>query len=425
MKKLKLTFILPLIVIIACVVIAMFIIGNPPQSKRQAPKRVAQLDVDVKTINPTSFTVIIESYGTVKPRTQSILYPQVSGQIVSISEKFQAGGFFEKGDELVRLDDRDLKAEVAIAKSNLLNARQTYSEEQARVEQAKQDWTRLGNNEQAPDLVMRKPQIQAAKANVESAQASLHKAELALERTRIIAPFSGRILSKNVDVGQLVSTGTQLAEIYAIDYVEIRLPLKNKDLPYIDLPENTRLSQAQVQPEVRFESSLVKEQFWQGKVVRTEGAYDVNSQQLYVVAQITDPYGVEVNNGMPIKIGQYVSAEITGKTVEGAITIPNRAIYQGSYVYVVEDNVLIRKEITTTWQNDKVAIIDQGLVEGDLLVLTPLGQVTSGTRVAINERDGQIANSNDKPKRTMKKDGKKGNKLTNQAARKQPQGGEL
>ncbi len=389
MNNIKLKFILPIIVIVASVGIASVILGNPPESKRQAPKRVAQLNVDVKTIVPENFTVKIESYGTVKPRTQSILYPQVSGQIVNISEKFQAGGFFNKGDVLVELDDRDLKAEVAIARSNLFNAKQSFSEEQARVEQAKQDWLRLGNKEQAPALVMREPQILAAQAKVDSAQASLNKAELALERTKILAPFAGRILTKNVDIGQLVSSGTKLAEIYAIDYVEIRLPLKNKDLPYIDLPENTRLTETQLQPEVRFNSSLIKDQYWQGKVVRTEGAYDTNSQQLYVVAQIDDPYGVDVANGMPIKIGQYVSAEILGKTVKNAITIPNKAIYQGSYVYVVDGDILKRKEIKISWQNDQVAIIEHGLIDGELLVLTPLGQVTSGTLVAINERDGQ------------------------------------
>ena len=115
-------------------------------------------------------------------------------------------------------------------KQAYLRLSKTLSEEQARVAQAEQDWQRLGNSKQAPDLVLRKPQLMAAQATVYSAEAGFSKAaELALERSNIIAPYTGRVLSKSVDVGQVVSVGTELAEIYAVDYVEIRLPLKNKD----------------------------------------------------------------------------------------------------------------------------------------------------------------------------------------------------
>lgn len=405
MKKL----ILPIAVLAGFIVLAMIVMKNPPESKRGRPSQAPQLNVDVQTIVRKNFPIVVDSYGTVKPRTQSALLPQVSGQIIDISKDFRDGGFFEKGEVLVTLDDRDLKAEVKIAQANLLSAKQAYSEEQARVEQAKQDWQRLGNSATAPDLVLRKPQLMAAEAKVFSAQASLDKAKLAVERTKILAPFSGRVLNKQVDIGQLVSPSTRLAEIYAVDYVEIRLPLKNKDLPYMALPESTRLNDASEQnkPLVTFESGLIKGQYWTGRLVRTEGAYDENSQQLYVVAQIDDPYGVKTTKGMPLKIGQYVSAKINGKTVDQVITVPNKAIYQGSYVYIVENDLLMRKNIDIAWQNEQVAIIEQGLEAGQLLVLTPLGQVTSGTPVAINEKDGTIVTQNLK-KRGMNKQGKEG-----------------
>lgn len=392
--------VIPAVVLAGFILLANLIVSNPPESKRGRPSMAPQLNVDVKTLKAEDFAIVIDSYGTVKPRTQSSLLPQVSGQIINISPKFREGGFFELGDELLTLDDRDLKAEVKIAQANLFTAKQALSEEQARVAQAKQDWQRLGNEKSAPDLVMRKPQLMAAQAKVYSAQASLEKAKLAVERTKIVAPFTGRVLNKQVDLGQLVTPSTRLADIYAVDYVEIRLPLKNKDLPYLSLPESTR-HQANVegqQPLVTFESRLIKNQFWYGKVVRTEGAYDQDSQQLYVVAQIDDPYGESTSTGMPLKIGQYVSAKINGKIVPQVITVPNQAIYQGSYVYIVEDNVLKRKNIDIAWQNEKVAIIEQGVDAGQLLVLTPLGQVTSGTPVAVNEQDGRMLGKHKKPK---------------------------
>jgi len=63
--------------------------------------------------------------------------------------------------------------------------------------------------------------------------------------------------------------------------------------------------------------------------------------------------------------------------------IPSSAIYQGSYVYIVADGLLMRKDIQLGWQNGTESIVTQGLVAGDNLVLTSLGQVSSGTPVAI------------------------------------------
>ena len=133
-------------------------------------------------------------------------------------------------------------------------------------------------------------------------------------------------------------------------------------------------------------SDLMGDQVWQGKIVRTESAIDEVSQQLYVVAQIIRPYDGEYNQGAQIKMGQYVTAEITGREVDNALVIPSSAIYQGSYVYIVEDGLLMRKEITLGWQNGTESIVTQGLIAGDQLVLTSLGQVSSGTPVAIAGR---------------------------------------
>jgi RND family efflux transporter MFP subunit len=237
---------------------------------------------------------------------------------------------------------------------------------------------------------LRQPQYETAKAQVLSAQAQLDKAKLSLERTKIVAPYAGRILQKHVDIGQVVSSNTQLANIFSVDYVEIRLPIKNKDLPLMKLPEEYRNAHEQAEDDkssmisnVIISSDLMGEQQWQGKIVRTESAIDEMSQQLYVVAQIIRPYDSGYNQGAQIKIGQYVTAQITGREVENALVIPSRAIYQGSYVYTVENGLLMRKEIKLGWQNGTESIVSQGLVAGDELVLTSLGQVSSGTPVAI------------------------------------------
>ena len=222
-----------------------------------------------------------------QPRTTGALITQVRGQIVAVSPNFRPGGFFTEGETLVAIDPRDYEADVKIAEAALMDALQAEAQESARAEQALVDWRRIGEPGEAPsDLVLRKPQLQAARARVVSARSALAKTQLDLERTRVQAPYAGRVLRQLADFGQVVTMGTPLADVYATDYVEIRLPLRNADLPFVDLPEAS--SAAPLPVSVR--SELGEANVWEGQIVRTEGAIDETARQLHVVAQITDPF---------------------------------------------------------------------------------------------------------------------------------------
>ncbi|MBT8096034.1 MAG: efflux RND transporter periplasmic adaptor subunit [Woeseia sp.] len=387
--------VLPVIILGGLVLLAVIIKLNPPETRQRTDFAGPQLAVEALTLEPRSYPIMLESYGTVQPRTRSMLVAQVSGQIVSVNPNVRDGGFFEKGDVLVSIDSRDYAANVRIAEASLADAQQALAEAEARTEQAREDWQRLGNTGTAPDLVLRVPQLEAAKARVRSAAASLEKAQLDLERTRIRAPFAGRVLTKFVDLGQVVGMNSQIAEIYATDVVEIRLPLRNRDLPFIDLPEAFRDSDAVANSgaAVLIQSELAGDAEWQAELVRTEGAIDETARQLHVIAKIDDPFDRKESAETPLKIGQYVTAKLQGNSVPNALVIPNQTIYQGSYVYVVEDGVLRRRDIDIAWQNDEEAIVAGGLVAGDKLVTTALGQVTSGIRVSIigENENGQSA----------------------------------
>jgi RND family efflux transporter MFP subunit len=385
----------PILILAVLGGIAFLVIMNPPEADRHTPVEGPQMTVDVIPVTKTSYHVKLESYGTVQPRTQSMLVAQVSGEITVLNDSLREGGFFEKGDELLTIDQRDYIADVKIAQASLMNAKQSLAEQKARSVQALEDWNRLGNKGEASDLLLRKPQLLAAESQVISAESALDKAKLGLERTSIVAPYAGRVMHKMVDVGQVVNSNTQLAEVYAVDFVEIRLPLRNRDLAFIDLPEDYRFENQEenIGPEVTIYSELAGGTAWQGRVVRTESAIDDNARQLHVVAQIDDPFGTRAQGKTPLKIGQYVTAELAGILLEDALVIPNRAIYQGSYVYIVIDDVLQRRDISIAWQNQKDAIISKGLEEGDMLILTSLGQVSSGVRVRLSQNNFDTRNS--------------------------------
>ena len=368
---------IPLAILGVLVLIAVIVRLNPPESPQRPLFTGPAMVVEVMPVTSKDYQVRLQSYGTVQPRTLSTLSAQVGGQIVSVNPNVRGGGFFEKGDVLASIDARDYEANVRIAGAVLMDAKQTMAEARARSDQAKEDWERLGNEGDAPDLVLRVPQLEAARARVISAESTLQKAELELERTEIVAPFAGRILRHYADLGQVVPRNAPLADIYATDSVEIRLPIRNRDLGFIDLPETYRYKEvAEPIKGVVIRSQLIGDDQWDASLVRTEGAIDETARQLHVIAQIDDPFSVEREGHTPPKIGQYVTAELQGKRLSNVVVIPNSTIYQGSYVYVVIDDLLQRRDIEIAWQNDDDAIISSGLVAGDQLVTTSLGQVT-------------------------------------------------
>lgn len=403
-------FVVPLLIVAAGAWASRYIMTHKPEPARGAPKDQQAQRVDAIRLHPQSYQVALDSYGVVKPRTESQLVAQVSGAVVKISDRFRAGAFFEAGDVLLQIDNRDYQAAVEVAQAALTQGRAKLKEEQARAAQASRDWKRLGQGA-AGELVLREPQLAAANAAIASAKAQLSTAELNLERTRIKAPYAGRILQQSVDLGQVVNGGTPLASIYAVDYVEVRLPLSNRQLEFIDLPEQYRGGEytSAVLPAVTLSAQVGRNHYqWLGKVVRVEGAIDSRSRQLFVVAQVEDPYSLGPQGNPPLKVGQFVEAQILGHMLDDVFVLPRSSVSQDQRILLIEDGVLQARAIEPLWSDRQSVVVDrlQGIEAGALLNLTPLGASANGARVKPlvgnggnggNDADDRLASQSDTP----------------------------
>lgn len=370
MKKFLKIFI-PLVIITATAIMIYIIFVNPPQMKKEITK-VSKIQVEVKNLNKEKFQVFLDSYGTAQASTKTTLTSQVSGKIIFINENFKNGAYFKKGDLLVQIEDEDYKADVKIANAQLILAKQTLLEEQAKAKQAKEDWKKFNIDEKPDNLVLRVPQLQSAIATVEAKEADLQKAKLNLNRTKILAPYDGRVIEKSISIAQVISNNAQIGTIFSNDNIEVRLPIKNKDLNLIDINLDAK---------IEFISQL-SNKIYEGKIVRSESTIDENTKQLYLIAQIDE----NISN---LKIGEYLKAKIEAKKLENVIIIPNETIYQSSYVYVQKDGILEKRVIEISWQNDEYAVISNGLKENDNLILTTLGSVKSGTKVEIINKENK------------------------------------
>ena len=248
-----------------------------------------------------------------------------------------------------------------------------------------------------------------AQADVASAKAQILKAERDLERTIIRAPYAGQVLEQSADVGQLVTPGAALGKIFAVDYVEIRLPLPEREMRFLRLPEQFRDAQSPAgQPAAKLKALVNgKPASWTGKIVRVESALDESTRQVMAVAQVTDPYGSRTDGAPPLKIGQFVEAEIEGEKLSDVFIIPRNAVRAGNEIILITpENRLRRMSVEPLSGDERQIIVASGTPkspkEGDVLCLTPIPFPADGARV-IPTIDGQIENPDLAAKEQVKK----------------------
>ncbi len=380
----RLKIILPIAVTLAALVASYGIIKSKPKPQRRA-KTVVATNVEVIPLKRSDFQVWVNSQGSVTPRTESTLIPEVSGRIVEISPAFREGAFFEAGQLLLQIDPSNYRIAVTIAQSKVAEMKLVLAEEKAKAKQAEKNWLRLGEGGEPSELVLRKPQLAGAKAALASAEAQLEQARLDLQRTRISAPYAGRVLEQQVDVGQYVSPGTVLARVYAVDYAEIRLPLSDEQLQFVEIPELYRGQDPQslIMPEVELSAVMGHRNYrWRGRIVRAEGAYDTRSRRLSLVAQVDDPYGRSEAGKPPLKVGQFVEARIKGKQLEQVFVIPRAALRDNSQVLIVDaQSRLDLRPVRPIWRDGDYAVISDGLKENEWLCVTPIQYAVNGLPV--------------------------------------------
>ena len=380
--------ILPVLIIVFASAAAWALVNARPEVATASIAPPALLvDVVQARRNPVTFSV--QSQGSVAPRTQTTLVAEASGQIVEVSPAFVSGGFFRKDDVLVRIDPRNYASVVKRARAAVARAETQLATETATASYAKEDYARLQrlnpNTGPASALALRKPQLSAAMAELQSAQADLEKAEGDLDRTVIRAPYDGLVRQKIADVGQYVNVGSQLAMTFAIDIAEVRLPITQNDLQYLDL---TKL-RAGLPLEVVLQTQLGGETVsWAAVITRSAGVFDADTRVLYLVAQVADPYGLQrgaEGAQVPLMMGTFVSAQIAGRPGGDLFVVPRQSIYRGETIWLVDDDSTIRPaRVDVVRADENFFYISDGLMEGDRYCATAVEQPLPGMKVRVS-----------------------------------------
>lgn len=384
-------FVLPVILVAASFAVVVVLVGIQ-KSKRAERKPEAEqaVLVDTVTARVSSLNFTVNSQGTVRPRTETTLVAEVSGKIVSVNPDFVAGGFFRKGDVLLEIDPSDYRTGLKRAEAALASRQARLADETARSDQALKDWDNLGKQGKPSALALRLPQLEDARANVSAAEADVQKAKRDLERTRITLPYDGLVRQKAVDIGQYVTPGSRLGTTFAIDTAEVRLPLTQNDLNYLDLPSETVFDDGNstYPPVVLSAEQGGQVEQWQAKIIRTEGVVDEASRLIYAVAQVVDPYAVlGKSTQKELKIGTFVEAAIQGLAAENVVVLPRFVLRADNTVLALDEaDKLQILPVEVLRSEPKKVYISTGIEDGTRVITTTLDAPLPGIQMKINDR---------------------------------------
>jgi len=369
---------LPLIIVLVSILIMVGLVSSrkPPE---QVPVDIPAFLVDAKEIQSESVSFIVNSQGNVVPRNKTALSAQVSGQVVSLSDNFIAGGTFKKGDVLATLEQDDYKTDLKLAEAELAQAQAALQEEIARGKVAEQEW-RSVNSVAPPELGLRKPQLAKEQANVKAAEAKLERAKRNLARTQITAPYNGLVVERNIDLGQFVTMGALVGTIYSTDTAEVRLPITDRDLMFVNIA-----SQSTDGAPVSLKASVGGiTRRWEGKLVRSEGVLDTGSRVVYAIVEVSDPYNRKGSHSVPLRFGQFVEAEITSRQNEALMVLPRSILRLDNTVLTVNENREIDiKPVEVARTTAKEVFIRSGIEEGALVVTSAVPNPYNGMKVRL------------------------------------------
>jgi multidrug efflux pump subunit AcrA (membrane-fusion protein) len=168
-----------------------------------------------------------------------------------------------------------------------------------------------------------------------------------------------------LEVGSIANPGSRIARIISTERLELEVPVEIEDIMWIKVNQ---------QVDVLSEDGNM---IWDGTVLRVSDFVDPNTQSVSVFVKVIP------SDNQPLYEGQYLRARFNGKSIDGAMEIPRRAVFNANEVFVIENDV-IKKAMINVIKVNQETLVFNGLEEGTILVTQPLVGATEGNRVEIS-----------------------------------------
>lgn len=350
-KKLIIGLVVVAIVIICAIVLGLTrpvdIANSSEPSELQSSNTSYAILVSIVSATGNKVEVpMIEGFGTAQALWNTSLTAQVSGRVDHVNEKLLVGSHFEKGDVLAQLNDIDYQSLLASAKAVVAAANVNFLEQQHLTKQARERWQLSGLGGTPSELTLQIPQLQQAKAELEAAQAAVSKAQQDLKRTRITAPFNGRVASRSISPGSYVSDSTELAQVFATDNIEVEVALNEQQFSLLGDEQEA------LQRSVKLIDSADSQRSWNATIVRFQYQIDDSNRSRKLVLSVNNTQ--QTTDLLP---GTFVKAFIPGEAQNDLLKLPASALSRDGYIWYVENGLLQRFRANTVYSNQDYILV--------------------------------------------------------------------
>jgi len=311
-------------------------------------------------------TVTNSKAGTVRARQRAHLSTEIGGRVVEITHR--EGDVVAQGELLLLLNDSTLRAQETQALEAIRASDAHYQETCITKDKARREYDRkrklAAQNIVSEDLLDQLLHVyQAAQAACDAADAEREKVRASragvvadLDKVSIYAPFPGVLAEVDVEVGEWVTPSPK----GIIDLI-------NQESLYVSAPMD-EIDSGRIEPglPVRVTVDSRPGETFLGKVTRIAPyVLDIEAQNrtVEIEVELDDP---EISSSL--LPGTSADVEVILKTLEDAPRIPTTALFQNNRVLVVEDDVLIEREIETGLRNWDYVEVKSGLAEGEVVV---------------------------------------------------------
>jgi RND family efflux transporter MFP subunit len=359
--------VLPLVAIGIGLLIRQALMATAPELGEQKIEAYVPR-INVVTANVSDYQISIEAFGVTQSQGNIALMAKAPGELIELNDKLRRGANFKKGEVLASVDASDFTQNLAIAQAAVAQAQAKLSLEQAAAELAVKDWQRI-SQEPPSDVTAHKPQLTLAAAAIQTAKAQVALAELNMSRCTLVAPFDGRALKLNAEVGQWLSPGAIVAALLPNTGTEINIPLNLKQLRLLNLPTSGECAALNVYVELPNEHQVLK-----AVLIRISGELEKGTRMNQAVALL--PAGIN----LPPQT--YLEVVIHGEVVANTFKLPAVAV-NGNRVQVVNNDSTLHEQQITIIQQTADSYIVRGLTDGQQVSTTPLSVFVPGMQVEV------------------------------------------
>ena len=294
--------------------------GGPAVSAPTASTSPAALSVKVLQPKVQTSNELLVATGNIVFRNPVALISQVSGRVQYIAPALRVGGTFAAGELLLSIDSQDFQLALAQAQAEVDSALANLALQQAQSEAAIANYALLNGAKTVPPLVAKLPQIQQGQALLAGARARAQVARLNLSRTELRMPFAGKVIQTTAEVGQLLTQGVAFGQVFALDAVEVSVPIEPSALARLQ-PIIGR--SAQVSDGVTSVTATVE---------RVAAELDAQTRFARLFLQLPP-------DSMPP--GTFVQVSFTGPNLDNTLLLPIAAEQPNSRVWTVKDSRLV------------------------------------------------------------------------------------